>query len=183
MTSLSLQYGRFHLQIFKRLQLLSFSTDLDKTGIKIHGLLRSFIWNIVIIRVAVPFNPYLQHIISWWMYTHHHHLHLNWNQSQSGTPLHLWHLWSPGGLVPLRFPLLYQLPLYWYGDHLGLGKVTCSVDSFYYLFWFKKKIIKELWWSLCILVAPKWVLWQTVKTQMKCSIMLHFIWICTVCED
>ena len=29
-----------HLQIFKRLQLLSFSTDLDETGIKIHGLKR-----------------------------------------------------------------------------------------------------------------------------------------------
>ena len=32
-----------------------FSTDLDETGIKMHGLLRSFIWNIVIIRVAFPF--------------------------------------------------------------------------------------------------------------------------------
>ena len=32
-----------HLQIFKRQQLLHFSTDLDETGIKIHGLLRSFI--------------------------------------------------------------------------------------------------------------------------------------------
>ena len=45
-----------HLQIFKRLQLLSFSTDLDEACIKIHGLLRSFILNIVIIRVAVPFK-------------------------------------------------------------------------------------------------------------------------------
>ena len=45
-----------NLQIFKRLQLLSFSTDLDETGIKIHGLLRSFKKNIVIVRVAVPFN-------------------------------------------------------------------------------------------------------------------------------
>ena len=43
-----------HLQIFKRLQLLSFSTDLEETGIKIHGLLRSFIENIVIVKVAVP---------------------------------------------------------------------------------------------------------------------------------
>ena len=32
-----------HLQIFKRQQLLHFSTDLDETGIKIHGLIRSFI--------------------------------------------------------------------------------------------------------------------------------------------
>ena len=43
-----------HLQIFKRPQLLGFSTHLDETGIKIHGLLRSFILNIVFIRVAVP---------------------------------------------------------------------------------------------------------------------------------
>ena len=45
-----------HLQIFKRPQLLHFSTDLDETGIKNHGLLRPFILNIVIIRVAVPFK-------------------------------------------------------------------------------------------------------------------------------
>ena len=57
--SLSLQYGRFHyspLQIFKSPQLPHFLTDLDATGIKIHGLLRSFVLNIVVIRVAVPFN-------------------------------------------------------------------------------------------------------------------------------
>ena len=45
-----------HLQIFERPQLPHFSTDLDETGIKIKVLLRSFIQNIVIIRVAVPFN-------------------------------------------------------------------------------------------------------------------------------
>ena len=32
-----------HLQILKRPQRLRFSTDLDETGIKIHGLLRSLI--------------------------------------------------------------------------------------------------------------------------------------------
>ena len=32
-----------YLQIFKRPQLPLFSTDLDETGITIHGLLRSFI--------------------------------------------------------------------------------------------------------------------------------------------
>ena len=45
-----------HLQIFKRPLLPQFSTHFDKNGIKIHGLLRSFILNIVIIRVAVPFK-------------------------------------------------------------------------------------------------------------------------------
>ena len=51
-----------HLQIFKRPQLLRFPTDLDETGIKIHDLLRSFILNIVIVRVAVPFRGRLQSI-------------------------------------------------------------------------------------------------------------------------
>ena len=53
-----------HLQIFKRIQLLSFSTDLDETGIKIHGLLRSFRQNIVYIKVAVPFNRFQRGILS-----------------------------------------------------------------------------------------------------------------------
>ena len=44
------------LQIFKRLQLPRCSTDVYETGIKMYGLLRSLISNIVIIRVAVPFN-------------------------------------------------------------------------------------------------------------------------------
>ena len=37
--------------------------------------------------------------------------------------------------------------------------------------------------TLCILETPKQVFWQTVKTLMKCSIMLHFIRVCTVCKD
>ena len=45
-----------HLQIFKRPQLPHLSTDLDETGIKIHGLFRYFILKIVIIGVAVPFT-------------------------------------------------------------------------------------------------------------------------------
>ena len=45
-----------HLQIFKHPKFPQFSTDLDETGIKIHGLLKSFICNIVIIRVAVSFK-------------------------------------------------------------------------------------------------------------------------------
>ena len=52
-----------HLQIFKCPQLLCFSTNLDETGIKIHGLIRSFIWKIVIIRDAVPFNEISPYII------------------------------------------------------------------------------------------------------------------------
>ena len=49
-----------HLQIFKRLQRFSFSTDLDETGIKINGSSRSFIYNLVIVWVAVPFNRFNQ---------------------------------------------------------------------------------------------------------------------------
>ena len=36
--------------------------------------------------------------------------------------------------------------------------------------------------TLCIRETPKRVLLQTVKTQMKCSIMLHFIRVYTVCK-
>ena len=35
--------------------------------------------------------------------------------------------------------------------------------------------------TLSIMETPKQILWQTVKTQMKCSIMLHFIRVCAVC--
>ena len=36
--------------------------------------------------------------------------------------------------------------------------------------------------TLCIRETPKHVLLQTVKTQMKCSIMLHLIRVYTVCK-
>ena len=36
--------------------------------------------------------------------------------------------------------------------------------------------------TLCIFEIPKRELLQTVKTQMKCSIMLHFIRVYTVCK-
>ena len=36
--------------------------------------------------------------------------------------------------------------------------------------------------TLCICETLKRVLLQTVKTQMKCSIMLHFIRLYTVCQ-
>ena len=34
--------------------------------------------------------------------------------------------------------------------------------------------------TLCILETPQRVFWQAVKTLMKCSIMLHFIRVCTI---
>ena len=36
--------------------------------------------------------------------------------------------------------------------------------------------------TLCIVETPKRVLLQTVNTQMKCSMMLHFIRVYTVCK-
>ena len=45
-----------HLQMFKQPQLRHFSTDLDETGIKIHGLLRYFHIKHSNHWVAVPFN-------------------------------------------------------------------------------------------------------------------------------
>ena len=35
--------------------------------------------------------------------------------------------------------------------------------------------------TLFILDTDKYVLFETVKTQIKCCIMQHFIWVCTVC--
>ena len=35
--------------------------------------------------------------------------------------------------------------------------------------------------TLCIRETPKWVLLQTVRTQMKCHILRHFIRVHTVC--
>ena len=39
-----------------------------------------------------------------------------------------------------------------------------------------------LFLNLCIRETPKRVSLQTVKTMMKCSIMLHFIWVYTACK-
>ena len=41
--------------------------------------------------------------------------------------------------------------------------------------------IRQASLTICILEIPKPVLWQTVKTQMICRIMLHFIRALTVC--
>ena len=40
---------------------------------------------------------------------------------------------------------------------------------------------KQLVFNPLYMGNPKWVLLQTVKTQMKCSIMLHFIRVYTIC--
>ena len=48
-----------HLQIFNCPHLTHFSTDLDETGIKIHGLLRSFILNIEIIGLQSPLTLHM----------------------------------------------------------------------------------------------------------------------------
>ena len=46
-----------------------------------------------------------------------------------------------------------------------------------------KQILFNTLLALCRLETPKCVLLQTVKTQMKCHIMWHFIRVCTVCQD
>ena len=43
-------------------------------------------------------------------------------------------------------------------------------------------LIPVIYLTLCILETPKRILLQTVKTQMKCSIVLHFIRVHTVCK-
>ena len=42
-------------------------------------------------------------------------------------------------------------------------------------------INQKYWLTPCIRETPKWVLLQTVKTQMNCGIVLHFIRVYTVC--
>ena len=42
--------------------------------------------------------------------------------------------------------------------------------------------INYLLLTLCIRETPKRVFLQTVKTQMKCSLVLHFIRVYTVCK-
>ena len=44
------------------------------------------------------------------------------------------------------------------------------------------EIIDTFSLTLCIWETPKQVLLQLMKTQMKCSIMLHFIRIYTICK-
>ena len=51
-----------------------------------------------------------------------------------------------------------------------------------------KFLIVQVYYSIQLNAAAridtrKWVLWQTVKTQMKCRRTRHFIRICTVCKD
>ena len=36
---------------------------------------------------------------------------------------------------------------------------------------------------ILVILIPKCVIWQTVKTQMKCHIMHLFIRVCTICKD
>ena len=55
------------------------------------------------------------------------------------------------------------------------------VPTIHVLVWLTIRVLVWLdFFTLCILEIPKQVLWQTVKTLMKCSIMLHFIKDCTV---
>ena len=55
-------------------------------------------------------------------------------------------------------------------DGWGLGGGGARVDS---IGWCSINFYPSL--TLCIPETPKQVFWQTVKTQMKYSIMLHFI--------
>ena len=51
--------------------------------------------------------------------------------------------------------------------------------------WIQRLIRSFIWTSILTLwirETPKRVLWQTVKTKMKCSIVLHFIRVCTACR-
>ena len=55
----------------------------------------------------------------------------------------------------------------------------CSDSLLYNCLVYKPTHIYNCNICLCILETPKQALWLTVKTQMKCSIMMHFIRIFT----
>ena len=47
------------------------------------------------------------------------------------------------------------------------------INAFVMIIFYSAKSVSLL--TLCILLTTNWVLWQTVKTQIKCRLMRHFI--------
>ena len=84
-----------------------------------------------------------------------------------------WKSWRAIMTVQMKRPWTTSWSRYW-----GmLQKYFCmSEEESWYQIQSKFSVL-----TFCILASTKWVIWQTVQTQMKCSIMLHFIRVCTVC--
>ena len=68
-------------------------------------------------------------------------------------------------------------------DQIGPKEAVWPVSTFCNS-GFESITTKQANWliTLCIRETPKRVLLHTVKTQMKCSIMMHFIGVYTVCK-
>ena len=92
----------------------------------------------------------------------------------------------------MEFPLLQYLL---YASSEGSGETgrmwrpiwalaSCQFDKYQNLIRWHISYFWENWFLLTPRQeTPKCVLWQTAKTQMKCSMMLHFIRVCTVYLD
>ena len=67
--------------------------------------------------------------------------------------------------------------------HLGFLSDTRNIGTLLgpIVSWCYRVFGPSLFLTLCIRETPKQLLLQTVKTQVKCSIMLHFISVYTVC--
>ena len=77
--------------------------------------------------------------------------------------------------------LEYRLNSNLFCDTLDLY-YSISVDFFIFFPSFTLQNVCCGYSTLCIWETPKWVLLQTVKTQMKCHTMQHFIRAYTVCK-
>ena len=82
--------------------------------------------------------------------------------------------WIVRNILGIKLSGFANLPLMKY-------KFFVSLDEINVIFTLQK--FECPLYNLCILESPKWLLWPTVKTQMKCHRMWHFIRVCTVCKD
>ena len=70
-------------------------------------------------------------------------------------------------------PILF---CYFYWCFMPQSTIVQSCCDIFLSYWVEPVL------TFCLRQTCKLVLWQTVKTQVKCSIMLHFIRIYTVCK-
>ena len=88
--------------------------------------------------------------------------------------------WTAFGVSKLKRSL-HRLVWAYSCQNTTLFEITCCGSFFYsvLIFFSNSNFLVPL--TLSILDNCNQVLWQTVKTQMKCHIRWHFISVCTLC--
>ena len=93
------------------------------------------------------------------------------------TKQHLEFLSLPGGCTGLSVSTLVKIPHCWTShDAAQIMEVEKGSDQK-----LAQQDTSEWVFNPFFTANPKWVLWQTMKAQMKCRKMWHFIRACTVC--